>query len=78
MRVPTATSAFAPGGAPTETVADSARVQGGARRVGPVANQPETIMTTRLIRNAVSLSALLALFSIQVRAAEPAAATPAA
>lgn len=35
-------------------------------------------MTTRLIRNAVSLAALLALFSIQVRAADPAAATPAA
>lgn len=36
-------------------------------------------MTTRLIRNAVSLAALLALFSIQVRAADPAAAaaTPA-
>ena len=35
-------------------------------------------MTTRLIRNAVSLAALLALFSIQVRAADPAGATPAA
>jgi hypothetical protein len=46
--------------------------------VGPVANQPETIMTTRLIRNAVSLAALLTLFSLQVRAADPAAATPAA
>ena len=35
-------------------------------------------MTTRLIRNAVSLAALLALFSIQVRAADASAATPAA